>query len=259
MPYDSGDPTRSSRFEGANMPYLRRYGTATTVDGFGLRTSGAEDLKANPTLATGDVRISKDGGALANLATLPAVTPASSRLIEVSLSAAELSCKRATVVFVDQTGSKEWQDALFTIETFGDANAQITGFPPTATARIVVGSPLNESKTHLVLVKGCDYSTNGSNAIEVSGTSWPTLTGASIDLSFWTNDDDETHVLSKAGTVVTGTGDTKEVRIELTDVETGELAIGSHVYKWRIAATLSTGEVRSLASGTCSVENYVTS
>ncbi|MCP5094099.1 MAG: hypothetical protein GY943_00950, partial [Chloroflexi bacterium] len=43
-----------------------------------------------PTLAAGDVQVSTDGGALGNLGTLPVVTPAGSKMVKVTLSAAEM-------------------------------------------------------------------------------------------------------------------------------------------------------------------------
>ena len=41
-----------------------------------LITKDSQALKASPTLAAGDVKISGDGGAFANLNTLPSVAPA---------------------------------------------------------------------------------------------------------------------------------------------------------------------------------------
>lgn len=73
-------------------------------------------LQANPTLATGDVKVSIDEGAFANLATLPTVTPASGRNVKVSLSAAEMNGSRISVQFVDAAGA-EWCDLLYAIET----------------------------------------------------------------------------------------------------------------------------------------------
>ena len=64
-------------------------------------------FKVNPTLAAGDVKISKDGGSLANLATLPVVKPVSTSLVEVSLSAAEMTADKLVVQFRDQAGD-EW-------------------------------------------------------------------------------------------------------------------------------------------------------
>lgn len=72
-------------------------------------------FRVNPTLATGDFQISKDGGALGNLATLPVVAPAGSILVDVALSAAEMTFTNyATVVAKDAAGA-EWDDAVITI------------------------------------------------------------------------------------------------------------------------------------------------
>ena len=73
-------------------------------------------LKANPTLAAGDVQISKDGGAFANLTTLPAVTPASGKAVKVTVSATEMTSDNATIVFSDAAGA-EWCDLIINIAT----------------------------------------------------------------------------------------------------------------------------------------------
>jgi hypothetical protein len=73
-------------------------------------------LQANPTLAAGDVKVSKDGGALANLATLPTVTPAAGKIVKVSLSAAEMTADNVTVVFSDAAGA-EWCDLVLNVQT----------------------------------------------------------------------------------------------------------------------------------------------
>lgn len=74
-------------------------------------------LKSNPTIAAGDFKISKDGGAFANLTTLPTVTPASSVSVAVTLSATEMTADNVLVVWVDQTSPKEWADGWLTIPT----------------------------------------------------------------------------------------------------------------------------------------------
>ena len=100
------------------MAIERKYATGTTIEGVPLITRGSVNFKANPTLAAGDVKISKDGGTYANLTTLPAVTPASSRSVKVSLSATEMTASQVTVLFVDQTSPKEWEDQEIKIETY---------------------------------------------------------------------------------------------------------------------------------------------
>lgn len=74
-------------------------------------------FKANPTLTTGDVKVSKDNGALANLATLPSVSPAGSKIVSGVLSATEMTADKVTVVFSDQTDPPEWADRSLTIIT----------------------------------------------------------------------------------------------------------------------------------------------
>lgn len=73
--------------------------------------------KSNPTIAAGDWKVSKDGGALANLGTLPAVTPASSIWIKVTLSATEMTADNVTIQGIDQTSPKEWGDYALNIVT----------------------------------------------------------------------------------------------------------------------------------------------
>lgn len=106
------------------MVFRRQYGVACDIDGVVLITRGAVDFKSNPTLASGDVKVEKDGGAAANITTLPAATPASGISVRVSLSATEMQAKRIVVRFVDQTASKEWEDQEIIIETEGSPDAQ---------------------------------------------------------------------------------------------------------------------------------------
>lgn len=73
-------------------------------------------LKVNPTLAAGDVQVSIDGGAFANLATLPDAQPATTSAVRVQLSAGEMNGDNIVVRFVDAAGA-EWCDALFNIQT----------------------------------------------------------------------------------------------------------------------------------------------
>lgn len=73
-------------------------------------------FQANPTLAAGDFKISKDGGAFTNLATLPTVTPASGKNVKISLSATELDCDLAVILCSDAAGD-EWADVHIDIVT----------------------------------------------------------------------------------------------------------------------------------------------
>lgn len=88
----------------------------------GLQSIGLVDqaarpqFKASPTLAAGDFKITKDGGALANLATLPTVSPAASKIVDVTWSATEATSTRFAIIASDAAGA-EWDDAIIAIET----------------------------------------------------------------------------------------------------------------------------------------------
>lgn len=86
-----------------------------TYIGLPSQTSTAS-FQSNPTIAAGDFKVSIDGGALANLATLPAVTPASSKMVKITLSTSEMTGDNITVVCSDAAGA-EWCDVIFNIQT----------------------------------------------------------------------------------------------------------------------------------------------
>ena len=75
------------------------------------------NFQSNPTIAAGDFKVSKDGGALANLTTLPVVEPASSVCLTIALSSTEMNADVVTIVGIDQTAPKEWSDILISIPT----------------------------------------------------------------------------------------------------------------------------------------------
>lgn len=74
------------------------------------------DFLLLPTLATGDFQISKDGGAYANLATLPTVTPSGGPAVEIALSATEMDADLITVYAADVAGT-EWDELFISIHT----------------------------------------------------------------------------------------------------------------------------------------------
>ena len=55
------------------MVYLIPYGEVYVLTGLQLKDRTTGQFKVAPTLAAGDFKIEKDGGAAANLATLPTV------------------------------------------------------------------------------------------------------------------------------------------------------------------------------------------
>lgn len=73
-------------------------------------------MQANPTLAAADFNVSTDGGSLGALATTPTVTPASGKMVKISLSADEMNGDNVTVVCSDSSGA-EWCDLVINIQT----------------------------------------------------------------------------------------------------------------------------------------------
>ena len=73
-------------------------------------------FKVNPTIDEGDFQISKDGGAFANLATKPVVTPLGSRTVKLSLSATEMDANNINVQAIDVAGD-EWQEVIISYNT----------------------------------------------------------------------------------------------------------------------------------------------
>lgn len=102
---------------------LRRYGTATVLY-FPLIDKGATDFEATPvTIATGDCKISKDGGAFAN--TTNNFAHVGGGIYSLSLTATEMQAKQVAIKIVDQTATKEWEDQAIIITTNGHASAEI--------------------------------------------------------------------------------------------------------------------------------------
>ncbi len=78
--------------------------------------SNTKVLKANPTIASGDFKVSIDGGAFANLSTLPTVTPAAGTSVKITLSGAEMTGDNIQIACIDAAGA-EWCDQFINIQT----------------------------------------------------------------------------------------------------------------------------------------------
>lgn len=111
-------------------PIRRRYAVGTGADvHVGFIKAGGVDLAlgADWTPATGDVKVSKDGGAAANIGTLPvAVAMGNGALWKFVFTNAELTAKTIVVVIADSV-TKAVQDQMFVVETYGDPSAQHPG------------------------------------------------------------------------------------------------------------------------------------
>jgi len=101
----------------AGVPPLKNSAYTTNVS---LVSQADTDVfKASPTLAAGDVKVSKDGGTLDNIGSLPSVAGTVSPntyLLNLALTADEMNADRIAVLFHDAAGD-EWQDLLVTIDT----------------------------------------------------------------------------------------------------------------------------------------------
>jgi len=96
-----------------------------------LVTTGSTAWKATPTIAAGDFKVSVDGGAtFANPATLPSETAASSKVVKVPLTAAEMNAAAVIVKAIDAAGA-EWQDTgevIYTRQATFQKNVARTNF-----------------------------------------------------------------------------------------------------------------------------------
>lgn len=78
--------------------------------------SNTKVLKASPTIAAGDFKISKDGGAFANLTNLPTVTPSGGTAVQLSLTSTEMNADNIVIACIDAAGA-EWCDQFINIQT----------------------------------------------------------------------------------------------------------------------------------------------
>lgn len=79
---------------------------------------------ADWTPAAGDVKISKDGGAAANVTNLPvAIAMGNTAMWDFSLTAAEMTGAKIRIT-VSDSATKAVEDKMFEIDTYGNASAQ---------------------------------------------------------------------------------------------------------------------------------------
>lgn len=107
-------------------PFLRKYATGTGADIYvPMIKRGVVDFAvgADWTTADGDIKISIDGGAAANIATRPvAIAMGNTAYWKYVFSDGELTGKKMVVTVAD-SATKAVEDQMFYIETFGHASA----------------------------------------------------------------------------------------------------------------------------------------
>lgn len=103
-----------------------KYGTQTSFR-FPMVKRGATDFAASGdwTPATGDTKISKDGGNVANTTNNPAAVGGTGSIVwTLTVTATELQCAEANVQIVD-SATKVVEDQFITIYTYGHASAKM--------------------------------------------------------------------------------------------------------------------------------------
>jgi hypothetical protein len=160
--------------------------------------SNTKTFQANPTLASGDVKVAIDDGAPANLATLPVVDADFTRRVKVSLSSDEMNGDNITVIFADASGA-EWCDLTINLQTaskqFDDiatqtsvddlpTNAELTTALGTADDAVLAAIPSATTIADAVLSRGVSNVEDTANTTSlaavilamlessISGTTW---------------------------------------------------------------------------------------
>lgn len=107
------------------MAFLRKYATATHIY-LPVIKRGVVDfaVSADWSPASGDVKVSIDGGTAANIGTLPtAVTMGNTALWDFTIATGEVTGKKITIMVAD-SATKAVEDQCFLIETYGHASAE---------------------------------------------------------------------------------------------------------------------------------------
>ena len=138
---------------------LPKYGVAYTDSVMVYSVATAGSFQVNPTIAAGDFKISKDGGAFANLTNLPVVTPAGSQRIEFTLTDTEMQADNITFLGIDAAGN-EWYPVNGRVQTAVRGVADLAY--PTVSGRSLDVSATGEA--------GIDWANVGSPTTTVAFT-----------------------------------------------------------------------------------------
>lgn len=108
------------------MEFQRKYATATNIYVPAIKRAVIDfAVGADWTPVAGDVKVSIDGGAAANIATLPvAIAMGNGAMWNFALSAAELTGKKISIVVAD-SATKAVEDTQIDVLTYGNALAEI--------------------------------------------------------------------------------------------------------------------------------------
>lgn len=176
------------------MAFLTKYGVARHIYVPVIKRAVVDfAVSADWTPAAGDVKISKDGGAAANVTNLPtAITMGNTAMWDFSLTATELQAAQVSVTVAD-SATKAVEDTMFDIETYGNASAEHPFDLATATQKV----DLDTIKTQAVTCAGgvtvpaatlasttnltAGTVTTATNVTTVNGLAANVITAASIN------------------------------------------------------------------------------
>lgn len=170
-------------------------------------------VSADWTPAAGDVKISKDGGAAANVTNLPtAITMGNTAMWDFSLTATEMQAAQIKVTVAD-AATKAVEDTMFVIETYGNASAQ-----------------------HAF---DLDTATPGVNVTQWLGTAAATPTVAGVP------EVDVTHFNGTAGTFAAGRPEVNTSHVAGTAQTAGDIIADTNDIQSRLPAALVGGRMDS--------------
>ncbi len=141
-------------------------------------------VSADWTPAAGDVKISKDGGAAANVTNLPtAIAMGNTAIWDFSLTATEMQATQIVVTVAD-AATKAVEDQAFVIETYGNASAQ-DGFDISSATPTVNAAQWNGLTTvALPLVPTTAGRTLDVSATGEAGIDWANIAGVTTVVDF---------------------------------------------------------------------------
>jgi len=163
-----------------------KYGTQTTIY-FPLIKASSQNfaVSGDYTHASGDVKISKDGGAAATATNAPAaITMGNGAMWSLTLTASEMSAAEIVVTIID-AATKAVEDQMIKLHTFGNASAKIVADLSAANLAADVQTIKTQSVTCAASVTVSPYV--GATGAAVNGTTVNTLAshdpGATIGTS----------------------------------------------------------------------------
>jgi hypothetical protein len=170
--------------------FISKYGVAVHVY-IPMIKRGVVDfaVSADWTPAAGDVKISKDGGAAANVTNLPtAITMGNTAMWDFSITATEMQAAKVMVTIAD-SATKAVEDSMFIIWTHGNASGQyqVDFADSTAFGLSRIDAAITSRLAPTVAARTLDVSAGGEAGVDWANVGSPTtavgLTGTTIATS----------------------------------------------------------------------------